>query len=71
VSRIYLVRRGKAAFGTDREASRGRSAVRLKLIFCDTGVSCLLCDGETLTIASLNSIGHLERPALASLITHR
>lgn len=48
-----------------------RDAVRLKLNFYNTGVSCLLSDGETLTIESLNSIGHLERPALVSLITHR
>jgi hypothetical protein len=31
----------------------------------------LLFDGETLTIESLNAVGHLEQPAFAHLITHR
>lgn len=45
--------------------------LRLKLTFFNTGVSCLLFDGETITIESLNSVSHLERPAFTQLITHR
>ena len=48
-----------------------RALMRLKLTFYNTGVSCLLFDGETLTIESLNAVGHLEQPAFAHLITHR
>jgi len=48
-----------------------RALMRLKLTFYNTGVSCLLFDGETLTIESLNGVGHLEQPAFAHLITHR
>lgn len=45
--------------------------MRLKLTFYNTGVSCLLFDGETLTIESVNAVSHLEQPAFAHLITHR
>jgi broad specificity phosphatase PhoE len=48
-----------------------RNAVRLKLTFYNTGVSCLLWDGETITIESLNAVSHLEQPAFTRLITHR
>jgi broad specificity phosphatase PhoE len=48
-----------------------RDAVRLKLTFYNTGVSCLLWDGETLTIESLNTVSHLEHPAFLRMITHR
>ena len=48
-----------------------RALMRLKLTFYNTGVSCLLFDGETLTIESLNAVSHLEQPAFAHLITHR
>ena len=48
-----------------------RALMRLKLTFYNTGVSCLLFDGETLTIESLNAVGHLEQPAFAHLITQR
>ena len=48
-----------------------RDAVRLKLTFYNTGVSCLLWDGETITIESLNAVSHLEHPAFLRMITHR
>lgn len=48
-----------------------RDAVRLKLTFYNTGVSCLLWDGETITIESLNAVSHLEQPAFLRMITHR
>lgn len=48
-----------------------RELVRLKLTFYNSGVSCLLFDGETLTIESLNVVAHLEQPAFTQLITHR
>lgn len=48
-----------------------RDAVRLKLTFYNTGVSCLLWDGETITIESLNAVSHLENPAFTRMITHR
>jgi broad specificity phosphatase PhoE len=48
-----------------------RDLLRLKLTFYNTGVSCLLSDGERVTIESVNAIGHLERPDLMPLITHR
>lgn len=48
-----------------------RDAVRLKLTFYNTGVSCLLWDGETITIESLNTVSHLEHPAFLRMITHR
>lgn len=48
-----------------------RNAVRLKLTFYNTGVSCLLWDGETITIESLNTVSHLEHPAFLRMITHR
>ncbi|HEY5558938.1 MAG TPA: histidine phosphatase family protein [Steroidobacteraceae bacterium] len=48
-----------------------RALMRLKLTFYNSGVSCLLFDGETLTIESLNAVSHLEQPAFAHLITHR
>ncbi len=47
-----------------------RELMRIKLNFYNTGVSCLLFDGGTLTIESLNSIGHLELPGMASLVTY-
>ncbi len=46
-------------------------AVRLKLTFYNSGVSCLLWDGETITIESLNTVSHLEHPAFLRMITHR
>ena len=48
-----------------------RDAVRLKLTFYNTGVSCLLWDGEAITIESVNAVSHLEQPAFTRLITHR
>jgi broad specificity phosphatase PhoE len=48
-----------------------RELMRLKLTFYNSGVSCLLFDGETLTIESLNAVSHLEQPAFTQLITHR
>jgi broad specificity phosphatase PhoE len=45
--------------------------LRLKLTFFNSGVSSLLFDGETVTIESLNTVGHLEQPAFMQLITHR
>lgn len=48
-----------------------RALMRLKLSFYNSGVSCLLFDGETLTIESLNAVSHLEQPAYSHLITHR
>lgn len=45
--------------------------IRLKLRFYNTGISTLLFDGETVTIESLNAIGHLERPEHVALVTHR
>jgi broad specificity phosphatase PhoE len=48
-----------------------RDAVRLKLTFYNTGVSCLLWDGETITIESLYTVSHLEHPAFLRMITHR
>ncbi len=48
-----------------------RELMRLTLAFYNSGVSCLLFDGETLTIESLNAVAHLEQPAFADLITHR
>ena len=45
--------------------------LRLKLTFFNSGVSSLLFDGETVTIESLNTVGHLEQPAFTQLITHR
>lgn len=48
-----------------------RELLRLKLAFYNSGVSCLLFDGETLTIESLNAVAHLEQPAFTQLITHR
>lgn len=48
-----------------------RELMRLKLTFYNSGVSCLLFDGETLTIESLNAVSHLEHPAFTQLITHR
>ncbi len=48
-----------------------RELMRLKLNFYNTGVSSLLSDGESLTIESLNAIGHLEVPGCGGLITHR
>jgi len=46
-------------------------AVRLKLTFYNTGVSCLLWDGETITIESVNAVSHLEHPSFTRMITHR
>ncbi len=48
-----------------------RHAVRLKLTFYNTGVSCLLWDGETITIESVNAVSHLEHPSFTRMITHR
>jgi hypothetical protein len=48
-----------------------RDLLRLKLTFYNTGVSCLLSDGERVTIESVNTIGHLEQPGLLPLVTHR
>jgi broad specificity phosphatase PhoE len=48
-----------------------RALMRLNLSFYNSGVSCLLFDGETLTIESLNAVSHLEQPAFSHLITHR
>ncbi|MEX1993533.1 MAG: histidine phosphatase family protein [Steroidobacteraceae bacterium] len=48
-----------------------RELMRLKLTFYNSGVSCLLFDGETLTIESLNAVSHLEHPEFTQLITHR
>lgn len=48
-----------------------RALMRLKLTFYNSGVSCLLFDGETLTIESLNAVSHLEQPVFTHLITHR
>jgi broad specificity phosphatase PhoE len=48
-----------------------RNAVRLKLTFYNSGVSCLLWDGETITIESLNTVSHLEHPAFLRMVTHR
>lgn len=48
-----------------------RELLRLQLTFYNSGVSCLLFDGETLTIESLNAVAHLEQPAFTQLITHR
>jgi broad specificity phosphatase PhoE len=48
-----------------------RALMRLKLTFYNSGVSCLLFDGETLTIESLNAVSHLEQPAFTHLITNR
>ncbi len=45
--------------------------MRFKLRFYNTGVSCLLFNGETLTIESVNSISHLEQRERLALITHR
>lgn len=48
-----------------------RPLMRLTLTFYNSGVSCLLFDGEMVTIESLNAVSHLEQPAFAHLITHR
>ena len=48
-----------------------RDAVRLKLTFYNTGVSCLLWDGEAITIESVNAVSHLETPGFTRMITHR
>lgn len=48
-----------------------RDAVRLKLTFYNTGVSCLLWDGDAITIESVNAVSHLEQPSFTRLITHR
>jgi broad specificity phosphatase PhoE len=48
-----------------------RALIQLKLTFYNSGASCLLFDGETLTIESLNSVAHLEQPGFMHLITHR
>jgi broad specificity phosphatase PhoE len=48
-----------------------RELMRLKLTFYNSFVSCLLFDGETLTIESLNAVSHLEQPAFTQLITQR
>lgn len=48
-----------------------RDLLRLKLTFYNTGVSCLLSDGERVTIESVNAIGHLEQPELLPLVTRR
>jgi len=48
-----------------------RDAIRLKLGFYNTGVSCLLWDGEAITIESVNTVSHLENPAFTRMITHR
>jgi len=48
-----------------------RDAVRLKLTFYNTGVSCLLWDGEAITIESVNAVSHLENPSCTRMITHR
>lgn len=48
-----------------------RDAVRLKLTFYNTGVSCLLWDGAALTIESVNAVSHLEHPEFTRMITHR
>lgn len=48
-----------------------RDLLRLQLTFYNTGVSCLLSDGERVTIESVNTIGHLEQPGLLPLVTHR
>lgn len=48
-----------------------RDLLRLKLNFYNTGVSCLLSDGQRVTIESVNAIGHLEQPELLPLITRR
>lgn len=48
-----------------------REVMQMSLTFFNTGVSCLLFDGETLTIESLNSVSHLEQTAFIQLITHR
>lgn len=45
--------------------------IQLKLTFYNSGASCLLFDGETLTIESLNSVAHLEQPGFMHLVTHR
>lgn len=45
--------------------------IRLQLNFYNTGVSCLLSDGQRVTIETVNAIGHLEQPALLALITRR
>lgn len=48
-----------------------RDAIRLKLTFYNTGVSCLLWDGEAITIESVNAVSHLENPSCTRMITHR
>lgn len=48
-----------------------RDLLRLQLTFYNTGVSCLLSDGQRVTIESVNAIGHLEQPGLLPLVTHR
>ena len=48
-----------------------RDAVRLKLTFYNTGVSCLLWDGDAITIESVNAVSHLENPICTRMITHR
>ena len=48
-----------------------RDAVRLKLTFYNTGVTCLLWDGEAITIESVNAVSHLENPSSIRMITHR
>jgi broad specificity phosphatase PhoE len=45
--------------------------LRSKLTFYNSGVSSLLFDGETITMETMNTVGHLEQPAFKHLITHR
>jgi hypothetical protein len=83
MSRFYLVRHGQAPFGTDdydgltatgiarcEQLARHWHAVRLKLAFYNTGVSCLLWDGEAITIESMNAVSHLDNPICTGMITH-